>query len=90
MDRVSIVIPNWNGSALLAKLLEDLQRQTYAIDRVIVVDNGSTDDSADVARRAVASLVEPRHEYRFRPCRELRHSKRGRRVDCSVKQRRIA
>lgn len=58
MDRVSIVIPNWNGSALLAKLLEDLQRQTYAIDRVIVVDNGSTDDSADVARRAVASLVE--------------------------------
>jgi GT2 family glycosyltransferase len=58
MDRVSIVIPNWNGSALLTKLLGDLQRQSYPIDRVIVVDNGSTDDSARVATNAGASLIE--------------------------------
>src|ERR1700687_2866725 len=58
MDRVSIVIPNWNGSALLAKLLADLQRQSYPIDRVIVVDNGSTDDAAHVAKSAGASLIE--------------------------------
>jgi GT2 family glycosyltransferase len=58
MDRVSIVIPNWNGSALLSKLLADLNRQSYPIDRVVVVDNGSTDDSARVARSAGASLIE--------------------------------
>ena len=58
MDRVSIIIPNWNGSALLAKLLRDLQRQSYPIDRVIVVDNGSTDDSARVAKSAGASLID--------------------------------
>src|ERR1700693_2115244 len=58
MDRVSIIIPNWNGSALLAKLLADLKRQSYPIDRVIVVDNGSTDDSVRVARSAGASLIE--------------------------------
>jgi GT2 family glycosyltransferase len=58
MDQVSIVIPNWNGSALLAKLIADLQRQSYPIDRVIVVDNGSTDDSAQVTTGAGASLIE--------------------------------
>src|ERR1700686_2267636 len=58
MDRVSIVIPNWNGSALLANLLADFERQSYPIDRVIVVDNGSTDDSVRVARNAGASLIE--------------------------------
>ena len=58
MDRVSIVIPNWNRSALLAKLLEDLRRQTYGIDQVIVVDNGSTDDSVEVAKGSGASVIE--------------------------------
>ena len=58
MDRIAIVIPNWNGSALLGKLLDDLQRQTHGIDQVIVVDNGSGDDSARVASAAGATLIE--------------------------------
>jgi len=58
MHQVAIVIPNWNGSALLEKLLADLYRQTYPIDRVIVVDNGSTDDSVRVAKNAGVSLIE--------------------------------
>jgi len=58
MDRVSIVIPNWNGATLLAKLLEDLRGQTYGVDRVTVVDNGSTDDSVQVAKKAGASVIE--------------------------------
>ena len=51
MGRVRVVIPTWNKSALLAEVLGDLGRQTYPIERVIVVDNGSTDNAADVARR---------------------------------------
>ena len=58
MARVSVVIPNWNGAALLPGLFSDLKRQTYAVDRVIVVDNGSTDDSARLVNSAGASLVE--------------------------------
>ncbi len=57
MARVAVVIPTWNRSALLARALENLERQTYPIDRVIVVDNGSTDDSADVAKRAGAQVI---------------------------------
>jgi GT2 family glycosyltransferase len=55
--RVTIVIPTWNRAALLGQALENLARQTYPIDQVIVVDNGSTDDSAAVAARAGAQVV---------------------------------
>ena len=57
MPRVTMVIPNWNGSALLAKLLDDLKRQTHPVERVIVVDNGSTDASKAVAERAGAEVL---------------------------------
>src|SRR5260370_20732737 len=54
----AIVIPNWNGSARLANLLERLQRQTHPIDRVIVGDNGSTDESLAVAKHSGVTLLE--------------------------------
>ena len=57
MGEVAVVIPNWNRSALLAKLLENLKRQSYPIARIVVVDNGSTDDSAAVAQRAGATVI---------------------------------
>jgi GT2 family glycosyltransferase len=57
MRSVAIVIPTWNRSDLLARVLGDLQRQTYPIERVIVVDNGSTDDSVDVAARAEVEWI---------------------------------
>jgi hypothetical protein len=57
MQSVAIVIPTWNRSALLARVLETLTQQTHPIDRVIVVDNGSTDDSAAVATRTGAQVI---------------------------------
>ena len=58
MQRIAAVIPNWNGSAMLAQLLCALQRQSRIIDRVIVVDNGSSDDSAAIAQRAGAEVIQ--------------------------------
>jgi GT2 family glycosyltransferase len=55
--RVAIVIPTCNRAGLLGQLLATLARQTYPIDRVIVVDNGSTDDSRAIATRAGAQLI---------------------------------
>ncbi len=55
--RVAVVIPTWNRAALLAQALENLGRQTYPIERVIVVDNGSTDDSAAEATRTGAQVI---------------------------------
>ncbi len=65
MHSVSIVIPNWNGSARLSTLLNQLREQTHAVDQVIIVDNGSTDDSAAVAKQAGASVIQLRANTGF-------------------------
>lgn len=55
---VSIVIPVKNDSAMLSCCLRALKTQTRAPDEIIVVDNGSTDESAQVAREAGAAVVQ--------------------------------
>lgn len=53
----TIYIPNLNGAARLARLLDSLERQTAAVSTV-VVDNGSSDDSvAMVEERFPATRV---------------------------------
>ncbi len=46
---MSAVIPTWNRADLLRHLLPNLRAQTRPPDRIIVVDNGSTDDTRSVA-----------------------------------------
>ncbi len=45
MDRVSVIIPNWNGAKLLPTCLKSLREQTWQKFELIIVDNGSTDGS---------------------------------------------
>jgi GT2 family glycosyltransferase len=54
---VTAIIPNWNGERFLANILADLANQTQPPERVIVVDNGSTDNSKEIARRLGAELI---------------------------------
>jgi hypothetical protein len=42
---VSVIIVNWNGRHHLTRCLPSLQAQTYRDFEVVVVDNGSTDNS---------------------------------------------
>ena len=48
---VSVVIPNYNGEKFLKDCLEALKRQTFEDMEVILVDNGSTDDSVGTAKK---------------------------------------
>jgi glycosyltransferase involved in cell wall biosynthesis len=48
---VSVVIPVYNGSRYFLETLESVLSQTYRRVEVIVVDDGSTDGSGEVARR---------------------------------------
>ncbi|MFC3175201.1 glycosyltransferase family 2 protein [Novosphingobium bradum] len=51
MNSISVVIPNYNRADLIGETLETLLRQTRAPDELIVVDDGSTDDSvAEISR----------------------------------------
>ena len=46
--RASVIIPTWNGRDMLVHALRALQAQTFADFETIVVDNGSTDGTADL------------------------------------------
>ncbi len=54
---VSVVIPVRDDAGHLRACLQALARQTVAPDEVVVVDNASRDDSAEVAREAGARVV---------------------------------
>lgn len=45
--RISIVIPSWNGKALLADCLASIEAQTFRDHETIVVDDGSTDGTSE-------------------------------------------
>src|SRR5436853_7758699 len=48
--KVSVIVANWNGAAHLRVCLPGLQSQSFKPLEIIVVDNCSSDDSAEVAR----------------------------------------
>ena len=45
MPEVTIIIPNYNGMAYLETCMVSLQRQTMTDFQILIVDNGSSDDS---------------------------------------------
>ncbi|RGC65958.1 Hyaluronan synthase [Micromonospora sp. MW-13] len=57
---VSVVIPVWNAAKTLRHCLDSVAAQTHSPVEVLVVDDGSTDDSRAVAAAAgVRVLVQP-------------------------------
>ena len=59
---VAVLVVNWNGGDLLARCLDSLARQRRRPDHIVVVDNGSSDDSlriAESALRVVTSRTPP-------------------------------
>jgi len=59
MATVSVILANYNGLHFLKDCLESLSKQTYPEFEVVVVDNGSTDSSADWLNAAPYPFVKP-------------------------------
>jgi GT2 family glycosyltransferase len=55
--KVAIVVLNWNGWADTVECLDSLSRLSYAAHTVIVVDNGSTDNSVREIRSRFPDLM---------------------------------
>ncbi len=53
MDLVSLVIPNYNYGHFIRQTMESAVHQTYPFVEIIVVDDGSTDDSVSIVKEYV-------------------------------------
>lgn len=53
---VSVLIPNWNGEALLKACLDAVVLQGSVVGEVILIDNGSTDASIAIAKDTLPTI----------------------------------
>lgn len=50
MEKVSLYIPCYNAGKFIKKCLDSVINQSYAIDEIIIVDDGSTDKTIDILK----------------------------------------
>ena len=55
--KVSIVIPMFNRATLISETVASVKRQTYENFECIIIDDGSTDNSLEVARQAAKDEI---------------------------------
>lgn len=64
----SVIIPTYNRANLLTKAIESVETQLYEGWELIIVDDGSTDNTSDVCQNF---LADPRVKYIFQQNKEL-------------------
>jgi len=64
MPKVSVIVPIYNVEAYLPKCLESLQQQTLQELEIILVDDGSTDNSSQIAKEFQMAHAEKVHYFR--------------------------
>lgn len=57
MPLVSVIVPVYNAEEYLAQCIENILQQTYKNIEIIVVDDGSSDSSAEIAERYAVKLI---------------------------------
>lgn len=60
-EMVSIIVPMYNAGATIAQAVRSLTRQTYREIEIIVVDDGSSDESGEIVKLLAAT--DPRIRY---------------------------
>jgi len=63
MKQIAVVIPLYNHAAYIGDAIRSVLGQTRAVDKIVIVDDGSTDDSVEIVR----AFAEPRIELYTQP-----------------------
>ena len=56
---LTVIIPAYNEAGFVGDTIHSLLTQTVPPDQIILVDDGSTDDTGDVGRRAGITVIRP-------------------------------
>jgi glycosyltransferase involved in cell wall biosynthesis len=51
MHPVSVIIPTYNQAKLLVETIDSILSQTYSVAEIVIVDDGSSDETAEVVRK---------------------------------------
>ena len=62
---VSVIVPVYNGAGFIIETLESVRRQTHAGFECIIIDDGSTDNTAEVVQKWIAA--DRRYSYIYQP-----------------------
>ena len=60
----SVIIPTYNRSTLLINTVDSVLAQNYPHFEVIIVDDGSTDDTQQVVRNTYSNVPQIRYFYK--------------------------
>ena len=55
---ISVIVPVFNGGKMISRCLDALSSSDYPADEIIVVDDGSTDNSAETSRQKGATVLQ--------------------------------
>ena len=69
---ITIIIPVYNSERYLEKTIKSILEQTYNNYELILIDNGSTDNSAEICKK-----YQEKDEYTFSKCYFVYSRKRG-------------
>jgi glycosyltransferase involved in cell wall biosynthesis len=58
---VSVVIPAYNAGQFIEETISSVKSQSMSVQEIIVVDDGSNDDTVSVARKSGARVIEQRN-----------------------------
>lgn len=62
MNNISVIIPSYNRATSLSRALDSVYKQTLPANEVIVIDDGSTDDTRQVVTNRFPHAI-----YRYQP-----------------------